>query len=285
MTRRGFALLTVLWLLAALSALGAATLARARLGATASGNRIVLTRAAWAREACAEILLARYAAHPSMSGLDTTDLGQGVWCRASVEDAASRADLNYAPENLLRALIGSDSLTDALLDWRDPDDTPRPHGAELNWYEEHGGRRPRNGPLAAVEELLLVRGFDSVGVAKLGAVLTVRGAARIDVNSAPPALLSALPGIGPEAVDWLLKRRAAGRSVVSTDELLAFLSPDGRRTLLSRFQDYSFMAAYAPAQVVFHLEGGIHGRTAVSASRITAIPLPSRLAVIRREVQ
>ena len=45
MSRRGFALLTVLWLVAALSAVGAAALAVARIGAGASRNRIALVRA------------------------------------------------------------------------------------------------------------------------------------------------------------------------------------------------------------------------------------------------
>jgi len=48
-------------------------------------------------------------------------------------------------------------LRDSLLDWRDKDDVPRPHGAEKDWYRDY---TPRNGPLKSFSELLLVRGFN-----------------------------------------------------------------------------------------------------------------------------
>ena len=61
MSRRGFALIAVLWVVVGAGALAAAALTTARLGSSVSRNRILLLRARWAREACAEILLARYA--------------------------------------------------------------------------------------------------------------------------------------------------------------------------------------------------------------------------------
>ena len=61
MSRRGFALLAVLWTLTAITMLTGAAMAVARLGSATTRNRVLLTRAAWAREACAEILQARYA--------------------------------------------------------------------------------------------------------------------------------------------------------------------------------------------------------------------------------
>ncbi len=285
MSRRGFALLTVLWLLAALGAVAGAALAMARLGADATRNRLLLIRGAWAREACAEILLARYAERGVLTSLDTTDLGRGTWCRVTVEDAASKLDLNRAPREMLIAVLGSDSLTDALLDWRDPDDIPRQRGAEAEWYRSHGRRLPRNGPLAAIDELPLVRGFDSARVASLRVLLTVRGAEQIDVNAAPPAVLAALPGYGTEAVSLILARRAAGRPVRSSDELVSLLSASARQTLLSRYRDYRYQAGYTPPRVVLRVEGGVRGTVPVSAARLTVVPLPDRLAVIRREAE
>src|SRR5438309_1525238 len=61
MSRRGFALLAVLWTLTAITMLTGAAMAVARLGSTTTRNRVLLARAAWAREACGEILQARYA--------------------------------------------------------------------------------------------------------------------------------------------------------------------------------------------------------------------------------
>src|SRR5256885_8451157 len=66
MSRRGFALLAVLWTLTAITMLTGVAMATARLGSTTTRNRVLLARAAWAREACAEILEARYAQDPSL---------------------------------------------------------------------------------------------------------------------------------------------------------------------------------------------------------------------------
>jgi type II secretory pathway component PulK len=50
-------------------------------------------------------------------------------------------------------------IADAIIDWIDADDTPRPNGAESQYY---GGLnppyQPRNGPIDSLEELLLVKG-------------------------------------------------------------------------------------------------------------------------------
>jgi type II secretory pathway component PulK len=283
MNRRGFALLTVLWLLTALSAVGAASLAVARLGADVSRNRILLLRAGWAREACAEMLLARYAERGTVTDLDTTDLGRATWCRATVEDAAGKLDLNRAPREMLLTLLGSDSLTDALLDWRDRDDVPRQRGAEAEWYRSQGRRGPRNGPLADVGELEFVRGFDQAEVAPFRALVTVRGAEQIDINAAPAAVLGALPGLGAEAVSLILRHR--GRPIRSADELLSLLSPSARQALLSRYQEYSLRAGYRPPLVTVRVEGEVGGTSPVSAARLTVVPVPDRLAVIRRETE
>jgi general secretion pathway protein K len=285
MSRKGFALLTALWLLVTLTVLGAGALAVARLGADASRNRIMLIRAGWAREACGEILLARYAERRAVAPLDTVDLGRGSWCRAGVSDAGARLDINSAPREMLRTLFQDDSLTDALLDWRDPDDVPRESGAEGAWYRDQGRRAPRNGPLADVGELAFVRGFDAARVASLMPLLTIRGGVQVDLNAAPPAVLAALPGMSPEAVALIARRQATGQPIRSADELLSLLLPSARQALLARFQDFSLHAAYAPARVTVRLEGGVRGSPVVSAARLTGVPLPERFAVIRRETE
>ena len=86
MNRRGFALLAVLWTLTAVTVLAGTAITAARLGSTTTRNRVLLARAAWAREACAEILQARYAQDPSVRRLDSMDLGRGTWCSGTLED-------------------------------------------------------------------------------------------------------------------------------------------------------------------------------------------------------
>lgn len=262
MSRRGFALLTALWLLAALSAVGAASLAAARLGGDVSRNRMLLMRADWAREACGEILLARYAERGAVAAVDTVDLGRGAWCRAAVEDAAGKIDINRAPREILLGLLRNDGLADALLDWRD-----------------------RNGPFADVAQLRQVRGFDSARVASLRALVTVRGAAPIDLNAAPAGVLAALPGFGAEAVSLVLRRREAGQPIRGGDELLSLLSQSAGKALLARYHAYAGHVGYLPSRVIVRVEGGVRGTRPVSAARLTVVPVPGRLAVIRREAE
>src|SRR6266540_5538711 len=102
---RGFALLAVLWMLTALVLLAAAALAVARTGSQATRNRILLARAEWAREACGEILLRRWASPPAppTARLDSVDLGRGTWCTAALDDPSSRLNLNLADR---AALVG-----------------------------------------------------------------------------------------------------------------------------------------------------------------------------------
>jgi general secretion pathway protein K len=280
--RNGFALLTVLWLVAALSGVVAGALLAARLGAATSRNRIMLSRGWWARESCAEMLLAKYASGQAVRLLDTVDLGRGTWCRAELEDASSRLDLNAASAEALESVIGSDSLVESLLDWRDADELPRASGAEADWYRAHGRRTPRNGPLADVAELRLVRGFDSAEVERLRPLLGTGAGGRLNLNSVPLEILRAVPGMSAEAVEVILRRRLSARPVASTDELLTLLSSEARRHLLDRYQDFSSVALYSPVTLIGHIEGGVRGTRLVSRETLTLVPVTGRLAVLRR---
>ena len=105
MSRRGFALLAVLWVITALTALTGAGLLVARIGSTTTRNRVLLARAEWAREACGEILLARFAADASVRALEPVDLGRGTWCRASIDDPSGKVNLNTADRDVLARLF------------------------------------------------------------------------------------------------------------------------------------------------------------------------------------
>jgi general secretion pathway protein K len=283
MNRRGFALFTVLWVVAALSSVVGASALIAKTGSLATRNRIALTRGDWAREACLEILLARYARDHSLS--DTVDLGRGTWCRVQLENIGAKLDLNQTSPEALRRIIGSDSLVDALLDWRDRDELPRPLGAEADWYRAASRRLPRNGPLADITELRLVRGFDSSRVAQLSRLLDASGSARLDINAAPPELLSTLPGVTPELVSIVLQRRARGEQVKSAEALLALLSPAGRASLLGRYQEFTRQAVFAAPGLRATVEGGVRGSAPVSRSTVYLVPTASRLAVVGRRTE
>ncbi len=284
MNRRGFVLLTVLWALALASALVGTALAVARLGQRITANRLILRRAAWARDACAEILLARTAADSSVRAVDTVDLGRETWCDARVEDPGVRLNVNTADAEALRRLVVNDTVVDALLDWRDPDDVPHPLGAEAAWYRAHGQRTPRNGPFADVRELGLVRGIDSVRLQWLARRVTTDGTGQINLRVAPPEVLATLPGMTPGLLHTLLMLRS-DPAALRPERLLGSLSADGREQLLARYQDFSRSVSYGPTQLIAFVDGGVLGYAATAHEKLVLIPAPGRLAVIRREVE
>jgi general secretion pathway protein K len=93
--------------------------------------------------------------------------------------------------------LPASDLCDAVADWTDIDDIPKPGGAESQWYTS---RKPsvqaQNRPLYTVEELTLVKGFSSEVFGKIRPFVTVYGesnfAAPININTAPKELLTAL---------------------------------------------------------------------------------------------
>ena len=90
--------------------------------------------------------------------------------RYGVVDESGRISINHfdeqALEQMLRELPGMNTvMVDSLLDYRDADHDPRPEGAEQDYYDRlPHPYRIANGPLATVEELLLVRGFTGEAV-------------------------------------------------------------------------------------------------------------------------
>lgn len=94
----------------------------------------------------------------------------------------------------------ADALLAALTDWLDTDDAPSNGGAEDAYYA--AARLPykvKNNSLDTMAELLLVKGFSRSllyghdGVPGLLSVLTVWGSGLININTASPAVLAALP--------------------------------------------------------------------------------------------
>jgi general secretion pathway protein K len=132
---------------------------------------------------------------------------EGGTIKVSIEDAQSRFNLNSVGsadptqanvqvlKRLLESLRLDPLLADSLADWIDTDDITRPGGAEDVYYLNlDPPYRAGNQPLASVDELRLIRGFDAKTVAALLPFVTVLpvGANIINVNTAPPELLAAV---------------------------------------------------------------------------------------------
>ncbi len=261
MNRRGFALLAVLWVLTALTALTGLALTVARTGGQTTRNRVLLARSGWAREACVEILLARYAQAPAVRRVDTVDLGRGTWCRAKVEDPAAKLNMNIAERDALERLLSTVGhqvpVVDSIIAFR------------------------RRGPIYSLAQ---VPGVDSALAVLLAPFLTTRGTGVVNVNAATRELLATFPGMTEEAIEVALLHREA-HPLRSADELGAVLSTSSRRVLYAAYPEFMRTAVFTPPQLVAVVEGGVQGTALISRVTLTLVPLPGRLAVIRRETE
>lgn len=118
--------------------------------------------------------------------------------RISIEDEGGKIDLNAANDRLLRATLMGLGLseadaaaqTDAIIDFRDPDDQRRSFGAERDEYIAAGLLNgPKNAPFARVEELAQVLGVQQATLGRLLPFLSAHsGQPGLDATMAAPAL-------------------------------------------------------------------------------------------------
>lgn len=261
MNRRGFALLAVLWVITSLTAITGAGLLVARLGGETTRNRVLLARAEWARDACGEILAARFAATATIRELAPVDLGRGTWCRAWLEDPAAKVNVNTIDADALTQLFMSVGVQRALAD--------------------SVVSRRKQGP---IDDLHQVPGLDSVAFVRLSPFVTTRGTGVINVNAAPRQVLRLLPGMTEESVAVLVLRRS-NRPLQSADELGGALSPSSRSMFLNSYAEFLRAAVFGPQRLIATLEAGVRGPPdrLVARATLTVVPVPGRLAVIRRE--
>ena len=138
-----------------------------------------------------------------------------------IEDERGKIPLNQLSEEQVRAmfeLFGAPpevaaTQADSLLDWIDDDDEAREAGAEAPYYAPLG-RRPRNGPLHSLGELMLIRGMTAEVFNRLRASASVYSNERdgFDERYATPLALSVLSGGGrdsPAVIDR--ERELAGQ--------------------------------------------------------------------------
>ncbi len=210
----GVALLTVLWFVAAMSALAITLVSISRDTAYVTRNAVRAVEARAALQGAVEIAgrLLAVDAFPVEGVLEWTNAGGGIRVTAAPE--AGKIDLNAAGDELIEGLASAladdpntaRGLADALLDWRDTDNNRRLAGAEFDDYAQQGNSvRPRDGPLPFVAELRSVQGFDLELYARLADAVTVfSGNAEPGSVPLPPLVREALDyatGLAVEGVD------------------------------------------------------------------------------------
>ncbi len=220
--QRGVALILVIWVIALMGVLLGSFALIARTENFESRHLFDGTTARYAAQAGIERAVF------ALSNPDTTQrwVGDGrpyefefdgAQVRVELTDESGLIDINTADDALLQGLFESVgvpldqavALSDAIQDWRDPDDVPRPHGAEVNEYKAAGlSYGPRNAPFQTVSEVQQVLGMNYDLYAKIEPAITINGGgAQPNAAYAPLQALLALPGMTPDLAQQLIAAR------------------------------------------------------------------------------
>ena len=169
-------------------------------------------------------------------------IGDGL-LSAQIHDERSKLNLNDLPAaandqpkfkattERVRRLFGllqlNPDLVDALIDWTDQDDNPRPAGAESAYYQsQRPAYRAANERLQSLADLRLIKGFTPDIIDRLSRYVTVYpldGGAPININTADPVVIQALD---PEITQSIAMEVAQGRpfknKVTDVDRISSF---------------------------------------------------------------
>jgi general secretion pathway protein K len=219
-SERGFVIVAVLWILAALAAL--ATIFSVYLSNSAqalavndTGLKAEALVSASLELTVYQLLLAGDKARPALGSfhfrLDNADV------LVSFTSEAARIDLNFAPKEMLANLfagLGADQqaakeYADRIVGWR-----TRPANAANDEEALYGAAgltySPRQSLFSHVNELSLVLGLTPVLIDRALPFVTVfSGSSNVDVLIAPPEIIAALPGMTPSALKDFLSQRPA----------------------------------------------------------------------------
>jgi general secretion pathway protein K len=210
--QRGWALVAVLWTLAILSMMAAATealtISSARISHKAYDNaRLDADFQAAVVRAIVAIDDPRTNARWRIDGVPQSFSFDGLDMLVSVQSEAGLIDLNVADTDTLTGLFTSAGIAPAAAktlaanvdDWRTPinsdDDPSRKQGTTDGLYAD-AGYKPRHNPFQTIDELKLVAGITPELFARVAPAITIYSRdADVDEDTAPLAVLNALyPG-------------------------------------------------------------------------------------------
>ena len=220
----GIALILVLWILSLLAIIASSFVFSTRTDTILTANLVGLARA----EALADAGVQRAIYALLKPSVDPATRWQGdgrqhLWefagesIRITIRSESAKIDLNNGNPELLKGLLRNagvdgqalDMLTDAIQDWRDPDDLRRPNGAEKEDYAAAGKTYgPANANFQTLDELRQVLGMtDAIYRRIVGHLTLYSGQAGINSSIASREVLLAIPGADPAAVDAYIAAR------------------------------------------------------------------------------
>jgi len=230
---RGWALVSVLWVVAILSMLAAAseqltvTTVRTEHRAQDAARANADLDAAVARAAAGlddPVLSQRW----RIDGVAQAFAFDGLKIDVTVQDELGRIDLNNADASILRQLLqaaggmqpaDAAGLADKIVDWRDPANRRSLHGATDADYAAAGlSYHERHGPYQTVAEVQLVLGMTQAVYARIAPALTVYSHhPSFDAGTAPREALMALYFNTPAQADQIMAERLRGPGLVSNN--------------------------------------------------------------------
>jgi general secretion pathway protein K len=230
MGNRGIAQLLVLWALILLGTLAAGFSLSMRTEAQAARNALDDARAYYqARTGVSRTVMLLSTLPPDNVARMAIEGEDGdASYRVRIASESGKVDINSVSEEDLLGILKkgglpdeeAEGVRDAILDWKDADDDPRPRGAEFPDYARlPEPLRPRNGNLRGVGELRYVMGVAPEYYDRfLSRVFTAHGNfPQVNAKYAPEIVLSSLPGVSKEAVAEILAKRAADLPVLPAD--------------------------------------------------------------------
>jgi general secretion pathway protein K len=210
-----------------------------------------------------------------------------------LRDVGAALNLNEATEDMLRQFFAqgldvdfaeADQLAQAILDWRDEDDLPRINGGEREEYlDDEALVLPPNRDFVEIDELRHVRGMTPELYVRAAPYLTLIGDGEINLNSAPEAVLLAVPGLDPGAVTQILRLRDSGYLPRSDRELTSLL-PGITAAVESMGREFSNRTTYTTDQVEILAQGWVDGGVVQVTSRVVVSRGNNEATVVWREI-
>jgi general secretion pathway protein K len=147
--------------------------------------------------------------------------------RIRITDESGKINLNTLTDNngiILKNLLMNNGvpedtaviIVDSILDWKDKDNLHRLHGAEDEYYQSlPKPYKAKNAPFDSLEELVFVRGVskpilygsaDRKGILPFCTIYPKTD--KINLNTAPPEVLKAIPGMTDNMIQRIMEYRA-----------------------------------------------------------------------------
>ncbi|MEE9336615.1 MAG: type II secretion system protein GspK [Methylococcaceae bacterium] len=141
----------------------------------------------------------------------------GKRVRIKIADESGKIAINFVDKEQLLSLFGSisveeslaESLSDAIMDWRDIDDIQSDNGAEKQQYEEAGLKyEPRNEAFSNIEEIQMVLGMTARIYRQIENMISVYAQnPKVNSTAASREVLLILPDTEKEMVDEYIQQR------------------------------------------------------------------------------